>query len=168
MEEQAVEGGIVAIEGLTALARGDSAVIHIIVTAAFGTRQLVAALLPSQGVSRTAKLVQAVGTLSLVGNEHVIITAGADDDAVVSPKDTTLLILTLCAEQDIFYIPVVIAGGLQTAKPPLHAGFNLTEVSWVAKDARQLAGHRMDLRVEDEITLVLTIDSVFSLTGCQE
>ena len=154
-EELAVEGGIVAIEGLTTLARGDGAVVHIIVTAALGTRQLVATLL-------------AVGTLSLVGNEHVIVTAGADDDAVVSPQDTTLLVLTLCAEQDIFYMTIVIAGGLQTAKPPLHAGFNLTEVSWVAKDARQLAGHRMDLRVEDEITLVLTKDSVFSLTGCQE
>ena len=103
--------------------------------------------------------------MALVGDENVVIAAGAKEYAVVGPKHTTLLVFAICAEQDVLYVSIIVASGLQMADTFLQRGFNLTEMPRVAKNARQLARLWMKLGVEDEITLILTIDGILAVTG---
>ena len=103
--------------------------------------------------------------MALVGDEDVVVAAGAKEYAVVGPKHTTLLVLTVCAEKDVLKVTIIVSSGLQMADAFLQRGFNLTEMSRVAKNARQLARLWMKLGVEDEITLILTIDGILAVTG---
>ena len=110
-------------------------------------------------------LLKAVGTLTLIGDEHIVVAAGADDDAVVGTQDAALLVLTIGSEWNILDGTIVVAGALDMTDALLQTGLNMTEMAWIADDACQLTRHRVKLRIKEEIATVLAIDGVFSVTG---
>ena len=161
----AVEGSLVTVE-LTATAfADDGAVIDIIGTVALVTMEQGAVLLPGQGITGAAILFKTVGTLALIGDEHIVIAAGADDDTVVGAKYTVLLVLKFGGKRNILCGFIVVAGGLDMTDAHLLAGLHFTEMARIAQDARQLTRYRMELRIEKEVASVLAIDSVFGVAG---
>lgn len=162
-----VEGSLVAVE-LTATAFADNgAVVNIVGTVALVTMEQGAVLLPGQGITGAAILLKTVGTLALIGDEHVVVAAGANDDTVVGAKYTVLLVLKFGGKRNILDGIIVVAGGLDMTDALLLAGLHFTEMARIAQDARQLTRYRMELRIEDEIAAVFAIDSVFSVAGCK-
>ena len=124
-----------------------------------------AVVLPGQGITGATILLKAVGTLTLIGDEHIVVAAGADDDAVVGTQDAALLVLTVGGERNILDGTIVVACGLDMTDALVLAGLNVTEMARITDDARQLTRHRMELRIEEEITAVLAIDGVFGVAG---
>ena len=106
-----------------------------------------------------------VGTLALIGDEHIVVAAGADDDTVVGAKYTVLLVLKFGGKRNILDGIIVVAGGLDMTDALLLVGLHFTEMARIAQDARQLTRYRMELRIEDEIAAVFAIDSVFGVAG---
>ena len=143
----------------------DGAVVHIVAAAALATMELLAVVLPRQGITGAAVLVETVGALAFIGDKGVVVTAGADDNAVAGSECAALLVLAVGAEEDVLSCPVVIAGGLQMADVVPHLSLNLTEMAWVADNRRQLTGLGVQLRVEEEVTLVLAIDDILAIAG---
>ena len=161
----AVEGSLVTVE-LTATAfADDGAVIDIIGTVALVTMEQGAVLLPGQGITGAAILFKTVGALTLIGDEHIVVAAGADDDTVVGAKYTVLLVLKFGGKRNILDGIIVIAGGLDMTDAHLLAGLHFTEMAGIAQDACQLTRYRMELRIEKEVASVLAIDSVFGVAG---
>ena len=147
-DELAVEGSLVAVE-LTATAFADNgAVIDIVGTVALVTMEQGAVLLPGQGITGAAILLKTVGALALIGDEHIVIAAGADDDAVVGTKYATLLVLKFGGERNILCGTIVVAGGLDMTDALLQAGLHFAEMAGIADDARQLTRYRMELRIK--------------------
>ena len=110
-----IEGSLVTIKLFAAFLADYDSVVHVVGTTTFGTMELLAIVLPRQRIACATVLVQAIGTLALVGNEDVVVAAGAKEYAVVGPKHTTLLVLAVCAEQDILKVTIIVASGLQMA-----------------------------------------------------
>ena len=63
-----------------------------------------AVLLPGQGITGAAILFKTVGTLALIGDEHIVVAAGADDDTVVGAKYTVLLVLKFGGKRNILVL----------------------------------------------------------------
>ena len=124
-----------------------------------------AVVLPGQGITGATILLKAVGTLALIGDEYIVVTAGADDDAVIGTQDAALLVLKLRSEWNILDGTIVVAGGIDMTDTLLQTGLNVTEMAWIADNARQLTRYRMELRIEEEVAAVLAIDCVFSVAG---
>ena len=161
----AVEGGLIAVE-LTATAfADDGAVVDIVGTIALAAMELGAVFLPGKGITGAAILFKTVGTLALIGDEHIVVAAGADDDTVVGAKYTVLLVLKFGGKRNILCGFIVVAGGLDMTDALFLAGLHFTEMARIAQDARQLTRYRMELRIEEEIAAVFAIDSVFSVAG---
>ena len=117
---------------------------------------------------RVVILFQAVGALAVVGYQAILVTAGADDNAVVGPESVGHLTFLCRAEEDVLSVTVVVAGGLQSADTVEHIALNLTEVPGVAEDGRQLTGQGMERGVENEITMVVVGDGIFHLTAAHQ
>jgi hypothetical protein len=162
--QQTVESGLIAIELAPSPIADNGAVIDVIGAAALVAMQLSAVLLPREGITGAAILFETVGTLALKGDKDVVVAAGADDDTVVGSQHTALLVLTVCGEWNVFRSTIVVASGMDMSDALLQTGFNLTEMTWVTQDARQLTRHWMKLGVEEEKALILTIDGVFGVT----
>lgn len=143
----------------------DGAVVHIVTAAALGAMELLAVVLPGQGITGAAVLVETVGALAFIGDKGVVVAAGADNDAVTGSEGTALLVLAVGAEEDVLSCPVVVASGLQMTGVIPHLSLNLTEMAWVADNRRQLTGLGVQLRVEEEVTLVLAIDDILAIAG---
>lgn len=161
----AVEGSLVAIELMASAFADDGAVVDIVGTIALIAMEQGAVVLPGQGITGAAILLKAVGTLALIGDEHIVVTAGANDDTVVGAKYTVLLVLKFGGKRNILCGFIVVAGGLDMTDALLLAGLHFTEMARIAQDARQLTRYRMELRIEDEIAAVFAIDSVFGVAG---
>ncbi len=164
-DELTVEGGLVAVKLTASVAADDGAVVDIVSTIALAAMEHSAVVLPGQGITGATILLKAVGTLALIGDEYIVVTAGADDDAVIGTQDAALLVLTLRSEWNILDGTIVVAGGLDMTDALLQTGLNVTEMAWIADNARQLTRYRMELRIEEEIAAVLAIDGVFSVAG---
>ena len=149
---------------MTSAVTDNGAVVHVVATPTLATMELLTVVLPRQGVAGAAILTETVGTLALVGDKKVIVTAGADDDTVAGPKGTALLVLAIGAEENILSSPIVVTGGLQMTDTLLLTGFDLTELAWVADNRRQMTGLRVQLRIEKKITLVLAVDGILAVT----
>ena len=150
---------------MAAAVADDGAVVHIVAAAALGAMELLAVVLPGQGITGAAVLVETVGALAFIGDKGVVVAAGADNDAVAGSECAALLVLAVGAEEDVLSSPVVVAGGLQMAGVIPHLSLNLTEMAWVADNRRQLTGLGVQLRVEEEVTLVLAIDDILAIAG---
>ena len=150
---------------MAAAVADDGAVVHIVTAATLGAMELLAVVLPGQGITGAAVLVETVGALAFIGDKGVVVTAGADDDAVTGSEGAALLVLAVGAEEDILSCPVVVASGLQMTGVIPHLSLNLTEMAWVADNRRQLTGLGVQLRVEEEVTLVLAIDDILAIAG---
>ena len=161
----AVEGSLIAIELMASAFADDGAVVDIVGTIALAAMELGAVFLPGKGITGAAILFKTVGTLALIGDEHIVVAAGADDDTVVGAKYTVLLVLKFGGKRNILDGIIVIAGGLDMTDAHLLAGLHFTEMARIAQDARQLTRYRMELRIEDEIAAVFAIDSVFGVAG---
>ena len=161
----AVEGSLVAIELMASAFADDGAVVDIVGTIALAAMELGAVFLPGKGITGAAILFKTVGTLALIGDEHIVVAAGADDDTVVGAKYTVLLVLKFGGKRNILDGIIVVAGGLDMTDAHLLAGLHFTEMARIAQDARQLTRYRMELCIEEEIAAVLAIDSVFGVTG---
>ena len=161
----AVEGTLIAIELMASAFADDGAVVDIVGTIALAAMELGAVFLPGKGITGAAILFKTVGTLALIGDEHIVVAAGADDDTVVGAKYTVLLVLKFGGKRNILDGIIVIAGGLDMTDAHLLAGLHFTEMARIADDARQLTRHRMKLCIEEEVAAVLAIDCVFSVAG---
>ena len=161
----AVEGSLIAIELMASAFADDGAVVDIVGTIALIAMEQDAVVLPGQGITGAAILLKAVGTLALIGDEHIVVAAGADDDTVVGAKYTVLLVLKFGGKRNILDGIIVIAGGLDMTDALFLAGLHFTEMARIAQDARQLTRYRMELRIEEEIAAVFAIDSVFGVAG---
>ena len=161
----AVEGSLVTVELAATAFADDGAVIDIIGTVALIAMEQGAVLLPGQGITGAAILLKTVGALALIGDEDIVVAAGADDDTVVGAKYTVLLVLKFGGKRNILCGFIVVAGGLDMTDALLLAGLHFTEMARIAQDARQLTRYRMELRIEEEIAAVFAIDSVFSVAG---
>ena len=164
-DELTVEGSLIAVKLTASVTADDGAVVDIVSTVTLAAMELGAVFLPRQGITGAAILLKAVGALALIGDEHIVVAAGADDDAVVGTKDAALLVLTVSGNWHILDGTIVVAGALDMTDALLQTGLNMTEMAWIADDACQLTRHRMELRIEEEIATVLAIDGVFSVTG---
>ena len=149
---------------MTSAVTDNGAVVHVVAAPTLATMELLTVVLPRQGVACATILTETVGTLALVGDEKIVVTASADDDTVASPKSTALLVLAISAEEDILSSPVIIASGLQMTDTFLLTGFDLTELTRVADNRRQMTGLRVQLRIEKKITLVLAVDGILAVT----
>ena len=161
----AIKGGLIAVELTASAFADDGAVVDIVGTIALAAMELGAVFLPGKGITGAAILFKTVGTLALIGDEHIVVAAGADDDTVVGAKYTVLLVLKFGGKRNILDGIIVIAGGLDMTDAHLLAGLHFTEMARIAQDARQLTRYRMELRIEEEIAAVFAIDSVFSVAG---
>ena len=161
----AVEGSLIAIELMASAFADDGAVVDIVGTIALAAMELGAVFLPGKGITGAAILLKTVGALALIGDEHIVVAAGADDDTVVGAKYTVLLVLKFGGKRNILDGIIVVAGGLDMTDALLLAGLHFTEMARIAQDARQLTRYRMELRIEEEIAAVFAIDSVFSVAG---
>ena len=147
-DELTVEGSLVAVE-LTATALADNgAVVDIVGTVALVAMEQGAVFLPGQGITGAAILLKTVGALALIGDEHIVVAAGADDDAVVGTKYATLLVLTIGGKRNILCGIIVVAGGLDMTDALLQTGLHLAEMARIADDARQLTRYRMELSIK--------------------
>ena len=147
-DELTVEGGLVAVK-LTATAFADNgAVIDIIGTVALVAMELGAVFLPGQGITGAAILLKTVGALALIGDEHIVVAAGADDDAVVGTKYATLLVLTIGGKRNILCGIIVVAGGLDMTDALIQTGLHPAEMARIADDTRQLTRYRMELSIK--------------------
>ena len=164
-DELTVEGSLIAVKLTASVTADNGAVVDIISTVTLAAMELGTVFLPRKGITGAAILLKAVGTLALIGDEHIVVAVGADDDAVVSTQDAALLVLTVGGERNIFDGTIVVACGLDMTDALVLAGLNVTEMAWITDDARQLTRHRMELRIEEEITAVLAIDGVFGVAG---
>ena len=88
-----------------------------------------AVLLPGQGITGAAILFKTVGALALIGDEHIVVAAGADDDAVVGTKYATLLVLTIGGKRNILEGIIVVAGGLDMTDALIQTGLHLAEMA---------------------------------------
>ena len=161
----AIKGGLIAVELTASAFADDGAVVDIVGTIALAAMELGAVLLPGQGITGAAILFKTVGTLALIGDEHIVIAAGADDDTVVGAKYTVLLVLKFGGKRNILDGIIIVAGGLDMTDALFLAGLHFTEMARIAQDARQLTRYRMELRIEKEVASVLAIDSVFGVAG---
>lgn len=161
----AVEGSLIAIELMASAFADDGAVVDIVGTIALAAMELGAVFLPGKGITGAAILFKTVGTLALIGDEHIVVAAGADDDTVVGAKYTVLLVLKFGGKWNILCGFIVVAGGLDMTDAHLLAGLHFTEMAGIAQDACQLTRYRMELRIEKEVASVLAIDSVFGVAG---
>ena len=164
-DELAVEGGLIAVKLSATTFADNGAVVDIVGTIALAAMEQGAIVLPGQGITGAAILLKTVGALALIGDEHIVVAAGADDDAVVGTKYTTLLVLTIGGKRNILFGTIVVAGGLDMTDALLQTGLNVTEMTRITDNARQLTRNRMELRIEKEIAAVLTIDGVFGVAG---
>ena len=164
-DELTVEGSLIAVKLTASVTADDGAVVDIVSTVTLAAMELGAVFLPRQGITGTAILLKAVGTLTLIGDEHIVVAAGADDDAVVGTQDAALLVLTIGGERNILNGTIVVAGALDMTDALVQAGLNVTEMARIADDACQLTRHRMELRIKKEIATVLAIDGVFDVAG---
>ena len=164
-DELTVEGSLIAVKLTASVTADNGAVVDIVSTVALAAMKLGAVFLPRQGITGTAILLKAVGTLALIGDKHIVVAAGADDDAVVGTKYAALLVLTVSGNWHILDGTIVVAGGLDMTDALVQAGLNVTEMARIADDACQLTRHRVKLRIKKEIATVLAIDGVFSITG---
>lgn len=121
---------------MAAAVADDGAVVHIVAAAALGAMELLAVVLPGQGITGAAVLVETVGALAFIGDKGVVVAAGADNDAVTGSEGTALLVLAVGAEEDVLSCPVVVASGLQMTGVIPHLSLNLTEMAWVADNRR--------------------------------
>ena len=164
-DELAVKGGLVAVKLTASVAADNGAVVNIVGTVALVTMEQGAVLLPGQGITGAAILLKTVGALALIGDEHIVVAAGADDDTVVGTQLTALLVLKFGGKRNILCGTIVVAGGLDMTDTLLQTSLHLTEMAGIADDARQLTRYRMELRIEDEIAAILMIDGVLSITS---
>ena len=160
-----IEGGLIAIELTASAFANDRTIVDIIGTVTFLTIQLGAVVLPRKWITGAAILFKAVGTLALIGDEHIVVAAGANDDTVVRAKDTGLLVLAVGGKRNILNGTIIVAGGLDMADAFVLTGLYLTEMAWIADDARQLTWHRMKLCVEEEITPIPAINGILAVAG---
>ena len=124
-----------------------------------------AAELPREGIARAAQFVEAIGTLTLVGDESVAETASAYDDAVVGPEVVAQRLLFLGDNHEVFDSAIEVAGGLDVAHTLLDVGLDLTEASGVADDTREVAGQGVERHVEGETTGILAIQGLITASG---
>ena len=164
-DELAVKGGLVAVKLTASVAADNGAVVDIISTVTLAAMELGAVFLPGQGITGAAILLKTVGALALIGDEHIVVAAGADDDTVVGAKYTVLLVLKFGGKRNILCGFIVVAGGLDMTDALVLTGLNVTEMARIADNARQLTRHWMKLCIEEEIAAVLAIDCVFSVAG---
>ena len=147
-DELTVEGSLVAVE-LTATAfADDGAVVDIVGTIALIAMEQGAVVLPGQGITGAAILLKAVGTLALIGDEDIVVAAGADNDAVVGTKYATLLVLTIGGKRNILCGIIVVASGLDMTDALIQTGLHFAEMARIADDARQLTRYRMELSIK--------------------
>ena len=161
----AIKGGLIAVELTASAFADDGAVVDIVGTIALAAMELGAVFLPRKGITGAAILFKTVGTLALIGDEHIVVAAGADDDTVVGAKYTVLLVLKFGGKRNILDGTIIVAGGLDMTDALFLAGLHFTEMARIAQDARQLTRYRMELRIEDEIAAILMIDGVLSITS---
>lgn len=164
-DELTVEGSLVAVKLTASVTADNGAVVDIVGTVALVAMEQGAVFLPGQGITGAAILLKTVGALALIGDEDIVVAAGADNDAVVGTKYATLLVLTVGGERNIFDGTIVVACGLDMTDALLLTGLNVTEMARIADNARQLTRHWMKLCIEEEIAAVLAIDCVFSVAG---
>ena len=164
-DELTVEGSLVAVKLTASVTADNGAVVDIVGTVTLAAMELGAVFLPGQGITGTAILLKAVGTLALIGDKHIVVAAGADDDAVVGTKYAALLVLTIGSEWNILDGTIVVAGGLDMTDALVLTGLNVTEMARIADNARQLTRHWMKLCIEEEIAAVLAIDGIFGVAG---
>ena len=164
-DELAVEGGLIAVKLSAATFADNGAVVDIVGTITFVAMEQGAVVLPRQGITGAAILLKTVGALALIGDEYIVVAAGADDDAVVGTQDAALLVLKLRSEWNILDGTIVVAGGIDMTDTLLQTGLNVTEMARITDNARQLTRYRMELRIEKKIATVLAIDGVFSVAG---
>ena len=130
--------------------------------------QLLAVVLPHEGVVDTSIVAEAVGALAVVGLEDEVVGAGADNQAVVGAEGIGDLTLLGGGEGDILGGAVVVADGLQVGDALGEAGRHLAEVAAVADDARQLTRQGVERGVEDEAATVVAADALVGGTGRQQ
>lgn len=164
-DELTVKGSLIAVKLTASVTADNGAVVDIISTVTLAAMELGAVFLPGKGITGAAILLKAVGALALIGDEHIVVAVGTDDDAVVGTQDAALLVLTVGGERNIFDGTIVVACGLDMTDALLLTGLNVTEMARIADDARQLTRHRMKLCIEEEIATVLAIDGVFGVAG---
>ena len=111
-DELAVKGSLIAVKLTASVTADNGAVVDIVSTVTLAAIELGAVFLPGQGITGAAILLKAVGTLALIGDKHIVVAAGADDDAVVGTKYAALLVLTIGSEWNILDGTIVVAGGL--------------------------------------------------------
>lgn len=162
-DDLTVEAGIIAVELVTSAIADDGAVVHVVAAATLGTMELLAIVLPREGVTSAAELTETVGALALIGDKDIVVAAGANDNTVVCTKDTALLVLTVGGEWNILYGTIIVAGGLDMTDTLVQTGLYLTEMTRVANDARQLTRLWMKLCVEEKITPILTVYGILSI-----
>ena len=150
---------------MSGIAAGHCAVVDIIGAVALATEELLAVLLPGEGIVGAAVVGETVGALSVVGDKSHVVAAGAHDDAVIGAEDTGGLRLALGVDADILGTAVVVARGMEMAHTLLKAGLDLTEMAVVAEDARELAGQWMKGGVEGETTAVVAVDALVGSAG---
>ena len=139
----AIKGGLIAVELTASAFADDGAVVDIVGTIALAAMELSAVFLPRKGITGAAILLKTVGTLALIGDDHIVVAAGADDDTVVGAKYTVLLVLKFGGKRNILDGIIVVAGGLDMTDALFLAGLHFTEMARIAQDARQLTRHRM-------------------------
>lgn len=164
-DELTVKGSLIAVKLTASVTADNGAVVDIISTVTLAAMKLGAVILPGQGITGAAILLKAVGALALIGDEHIVVAVGADDDTVVSTQDAALLVLRFGGKRNILDGTIVVAGGLDMTCAILQTGLHFTEMARIAQDARQLTRHRMEHRIEEEIATVLTIDGILAVTG---
>ena len=109
-------------------------------------------------IARAAQFGEAVGALTLVGDEPVAEAAGADDDAVICTEFVAQRFLFLGAEHDVLGSTVVVAGGLEMAHALRDIGLDLTEAPGTADNAREMAGQGVERHVEGEATGIVAVE----------
>ena len=147
-DELTVEGSLVAVKLTASVTADNGAVVDIISTVTLAAMELGAVFLPGQGITGAAILLKTVGALALIGDEDIVVAAGADDDAVVGTKYATLLVLTVGGERNILDGTIVVACGLDMTDALLLTGLNVTEMARIADDTSQLTRYRMELSIK--------------------
>jgi hypothetical protein len=83
-KNSAIKSHFIPIKSYSSGSFGYYTVVYVICTVAFAAMQIQAIILPGKGVSPAALLLQTVRALALIGHQHIIVTAHANDNAVVS------------------------------------------------------------------------------------
>lgn len=164
-EHRSVEGGVVGVELAPALTLSHHAVVHVVAALAAGALQLLAVRAPRQRVAGAAVLVEAVGALALVADEHPRVAAAPDDDGVAGPEHAAGAVLLLAGQGDVLLGLVVVARGQDMSHTAHHLCPDGHEVAGVAQSHRQLAGGGMECRIEDEVAGMAAIDAVLNIVA---